>query len=115
MWDDERTVSVWDLVTGTPRSKLLGRTTVRSLALSPAGDRLLIGADTLAVYELCGVELPRLLAELFTSHSVTALVVNPVMPDYALFGAAGGQVGYVRLPVDPASRHSRRLNLDAAR
>jgi len=88
---------------------------VRSLALTPSGGRLLVGADTLAVYDLTGVELPRLLAELFTSHEITALVVNPVMPDYALFGAAGGQVAYIQLPVDRRSRRSSRLNITTVR
>jgi AAA ATPase domain len=99
-------VTVWNLDSGEPMVRLPGQMTVTSLALSPTADRLLVGTDCLSVYRLTSVPTEstgsaRLLARLWTSHNVTAVAFNPAMPDYALFGGAGGQVAYVRLPVEP--------------
>jgi hypothetical protein len=100
-------VTTWDLHTAAPRHRLPRQAIVHALALSPSGNRLLVGNDSLAVYALDEVERPTLLARLHTSHPVTALAVNPAMPAYAVFGAACGQVGYVRLPVDVIDRPAR--------
>src|SRR5207249_9845573 len=75
-------VTVWDLVTGQPKVCLHTQANITSLALSPAGDRLLVGSDGLAVYQLMGMTAPglgsaRLLARLLTSYDVTAIVINP--------------------------------------
>jgi hypothetical protein len=93
-------VTVWDLATGAPRIRLSGGTRVCSLALTPAADRLVVGSESLTVYALTPTGRARRAAELFTSGAVTAAMINPVMPDYLLFGGAGGQIAYVRLPVD---------------
>jgi hypothetical protein len=98
-------LSVWDLDTGERILRLRDEAKVGALALSPAADRLLVGSDSLAVYQLSGTPLSGsvsagLLARLLTSYDVTATVFNPAMPQYALVGGARGQVAYVRLPVD---------------
>jgi WD40 repeat protein len=93
-------VTVWDLATGMPRIRLSSGTRVCSLALTPAADRLVVGSESLTVYALTPAGVARRTAELFTSDAVTAAMINPVMPDYLLFGGASGQIVYVRLPVD---------------
>jgi WD40 repeat protein len=98
-------VTVWDLDSGEPAVSLNDKSRVTALALSPTADRLLVGGEVLSMYDLAGTDKsgdrsPRLITRLLTSYDVTAAVFNPVMPAYALFGGARGQVAYVRLPVD---------------
>jgi WD40 repeat protein len=91
-------VTVWDLLTGGQRVAVAAGSMVRALALSPSGDRLLVGAETLAVYDLDDARGAVRLGALRPAHPVTAVTFNPAMPEYALFGGAFGQVAYVRLP-----------------
>jgi hypothetical protein len=91
-------VVVWDLTTGQPVAELPRWTPVAALALTPAADRLLVGdGSVLEVHALAGPSAGARTDRLITHHRVTALAVNPVMPDYALLGTAFGQVAYVRM------------------
>jgi hypothetical protein len=92
-------VTIWDLVSGTELSQLTVDTQVNGLSLSPKVDRLVLGGTGLAAYSLVAGRSPTLMAELTTTHAVTAVAINPAMPDHALFGSDIGQVGYVRLPI----------------
>jgi hypothetical protein len=92
-------VTVWDISTGARLSHLAVDEYVNALSLSPKIDRLVLGGSGLAAYSLVAGHCPILMAELTTAHEVTAVAINPVMPNYVLFGSDTGQVGYVRLPV----------------
>lgn len=113
---------MWDLATGQPIRRLPCRMAfVTAVTISPDGrfvamgslnggvavwhtpdaSRVLVGGDrSLAVYSVTSASKPVLTAQLLTSARITAVAVNTVMPQYALFGTASGQVAYVRLAPD---------------
>ncbi len=100
-------VIVWDVPAGVALHRLGLPTVVSALALTPRGDRLIIGDDeSLSVYTVPGVDQGRPAARLVTRSRVTAVAVNPAMPSYVLCGTASGQVIYLRIPTwPPAAGH----------
>ncbi len=92
-------VIVWDVVTGIPVLRFSCPTVVSALALTPNGDRVLVGDhESLSVHPLADTSPQPPIARLITRSGVTALAVNPALPAYVLCGTASGQVAYVRTP-----------------
>ena len=103
-------VVVWDISHAIALRRVRVPSAVCSLALAPDGTWLLVGGEWgLTLYRVDdGHADPHqanepgsadVIALLSTPSQVTALAVNPAMPEHALFGTAGGQVAYIRLPL----------------
>jgi hypothetical protein len=91
-------VTLWDVASAVPLAQFATDPTTAALALAPDGDRLFVGGDGFAVYALRGPACGQTIARLTTHYRVTALAVNPTMPQYVLFGTSSGQVAYVQAP-----------------
>ena len=92
-------IVVWDVVTGIPLHRFSCPAVVSALALTPNGDRVLVGDyESLSVHPLADTSPQPPIARLITRSGVTALAVNPALPAYVLCGTASGQVAYVRTP-----------------
>jgi WD40 repeat protein len=92
-------VVVWDVETGIPLHRFSCPAVVSALALTPNGERVLVGDhESLSVHPLADTSPQQPIARLITRSGVTALAVNPALPAYVLCGTASGQVAYVRTP-----------------
>lgn len=91
-------VVIWETSTGRIRHRFSHPERVSALALTPAGDQVVIGTDgSLTARSIAGDRLAEPFARLLVRSRVTAAEINPAMPQYVLFGTAFGQVAYVSL------------------